>query len=150
MIMTRRKSWFPAHKLELGLETVLQNVKDDFPDDDWQRIVDANPRPLPNLEENLFQLTFCVETILAHLLQVIPEDDKVQMQVSSSGERIDLEFSGECPEIQDTSLNQALAAVAMGEGIIERFLKNHDGTYEKSRDGNRSVFRLSLPAVQGG
>ena len=142
------KSWFPVHELELGLEEVLLNVRDDLPEGDWQRIVKPS-RPLPTLRGDLFQLTFCVETILAHLLQVIPEDDKVEIRVESDGERIVMEFSGVCPEIQDSQLNRALAAIATGENLIDRFMKNHDGEYQKRKDGNRMFFCLNLPAAKG-
>jgi PAS domain-containing protein len=148
-----KRGWFPAHKLELGFEEVLQKVRDDLPECDWERIVDSSPPPLPILRADLFQLTFCVETILAHLLQVIPEDDKVQMKVSSPGERIIMEFSGNClenvrdDEAKDSPLNRALAAIATGENLIDRFMREHDGEYQKRREGSRTVFCLIFPAV---
>jgi hypothetical protein len=145
----KEQGWFPTHKLLLGLDEVLDHVKNDLPEGDWQRIDYSSSQPLPALRGDLFQLTFCVETILSHLLGVIPEDEKIQVKVSSSDDHLVVEFSGVYPEIQDTQPSRALAAAALGENVIDRFMANHDGTYLKERDGNRKIFRLTVPVVQG-
>ena len=144
-----KEGWFPTHKLLLSLDEVLRQVKNDLPESEWERIADASPRPLPSLQGDLFQLIFCVETILSHLLGVIPEDEKVQLQVSSPDGRIVMEFSGICPEIQDSQLSRALAAIALGKNIIRRFMKNHGGEYQEKKDGCRTIFTLNLPAAEG-
>ncbi|MFA4902729.1 MAG: PAS domain-containing protein [Desulfobaccales bacterium] len=144
-----KEGWFPTHKLRLSLDEVLNHVRNDLPESEWERIVDSSPRPLPTLDGDLFQLTFCMETILSYLLGVIPEDEKVQVKVSSQNGRVVMEFSGVCPEIQDSRLSRALAAIALGENILHRFMKNHEGEYQEKRHGSRTIFTFNLPAAEG-
>jgi PAS domain S-box-containing protein len=142
-----QEGWFPTHKLLLSLKEVLRNVEEDLPESDLERILYHSPRPLPTLRGDLFQLTFCVETILTHLLGVIPEDERVQVEVSSHDNRIVMEFSAVYPEIQESQLSRALTAIALGENIIHRFMANNGGEYQKERDGSRMIFRLALSAA---
>ncbi|MEJ2673530.1 MAG: hypothetical protein P8168_15330, partial [Deltaproteobacteria bacterium] len=83
------------------------------------------------------------------LLAVIPENEKIDLQVSSQNGRLVMKFSGICPEVKGSELSRALVALAMGEKIIRRFMQNHDGDYQEKLDGNRTIFILDLPAVEG-
>lgn len=143
------QGWFPTQKLLLGFDEVWGQVKNDLPESDWHRIAYAPAQPLPTLWGDLFQLIFCVETILSHLLGVIPEDEKILVKVSSSDDWTVMEFSGVYPEIRDSQTSRALVAAALGENVIKRFMAKHQGEYFTERKGNRMIFRLTVPAAKG-
>ncbi len=149
------RSAVPYTEMLLEIQEVVRQVHDDFPEAELKKIEIAMAEGLPYLRGDLFQLTFCMETVLAHLLRFVPENEKITLVISHDDHRILIEVKGFSPDPSIVGqksgslrglVSRSRAEMALGESTIRSFIDNHRGSFEAHRiDAERVAFRIGLP-----
>jgi len=156
----KEKEVVPYNELLLDIPEVLNNVMADFPKTEMEKIDIEMEERMPYLRGDVFQLSFCLETILSYLLRFVPEDEKVRFRISHVPDWVIIEITGFFPglpnekfeEIAKKSLvSRTLTEMALGEKIITTFIANHKGKFhEPEREGEIIKFRIDLPTLKKG
>ncbi len=156
----KAKEVVPYNELLLDMPEVLDTVKAGFPRGELDRINFKLDKVMPYLRGDVFQLSFCFETILSYLLRFASEDQKVRFRVSNLPGQLRIEISGFFPgpenegfeKITKKSLvSKTITGMALGEPVIRKFIKNHKGTFHKpERKGEMIKFRIDLPTLEKG
>jgi PAS domain S-box-containing protein len=147
----------PYNEMLLSVSEILRLILDEFPTNERNKIKQEYQVNLPPIRGDIYQLTFCVRTILSYLLRFVPQDGSIQIKVSPSGGWIAIVIAGFMPRIDTSeaeylrheSLSEALADIALGENIIRGFVANHKGLYHQPlRNGEDVTFRIDLPGAR--
>lgn len=147
----------PYHEVLLDLSEIVAAVRRDLPEAELKSVDIECQEHLPHVRGDLYQLWFCVMTILSYLLRFVPEDKQLRLLISGGNGQATIELIGYLPEVtdlrgeQDSSrmaLAKGLADMALGQETIRRFVANHRGTFhEPTRQGDAVRFRIDLPAA---
>ena len=145
---------FPYNEVLSNMKEIWHIVKEDFPENELKYFE-------PQIEDedkyflcDLFQLPFCFETILSYLLRFLPEDEKIFMNTSTNERMLNIKIHANMPglkfESQDIAqrgqIAKSLVEMALGEEILSKFLKNHQGNYFKSKwSGDQIEFAFEIP-----
>jgi PAS domain S-box-containing protein len=149
----------PYNGLLLDIAEVLEGLCEELPEAEAEKISWPEPEKGLYVYGDLFQLRFCFETILAHLLRFVPQESKIGLRVFREGNGLVAEFRGWHPQPlprpgtggkPQTALARALVDMAFGEKVIRSFIiDNHGGTYEApEQTGDVVLFRFTLPLVE--
>jgi len=150
----------PYQPVLLDIAEILARLADAFPTAEWRKVIIEKPARLPLLEGDLFQLTFCVETILSYLLRTAGLEGQVFVQAAETQGDIMLSLRGTVPlpvkepgdlELETRAqLSETIADMALGEPVIRSFVAGHKGEYTVVRQGEEQVFTLTLPVSPEG
>lgn len=148
----------PYNELLLDMPEILDNVKAQFPRAELDQIDFKLDKVMPYLRGDVFQLSFCFETILSYLLRFASEDRKIEFRVSNLLSRLKIEINGFFPgpknegfeRITKKSLiSKTITGMALGESVIKTFIDNHKGKFHKpARKEELIKFRIDLPTVE--
>jgi PAS domain S-box-containing protein len=149
----------PYNGILLDIAEVLDEVRADLPKTETEKINWQYPKGDLHVHGDLFQLRFCFETLLSHLLRFVPQDSQIGLRVIRENDDLSAEFSGWRPQNQPqinetettrTALAKALLDMAFGEKVIRTFIiDNHGGKFwEPVQDGEAVTFRFTLPLVE--
>jgi len=148
---------FPYNEMLISITEIKQRIYNDFPQEELRRVIfDCENENLSFLSD-MFQITFCFETILSYLLRSIPSDDKILVKIFIEKGRIAVKIEGDVPQIaQDEDQSEtryatekALVDIALGETIIKQFIKNSKGVYQKPRThGQKIEFQFNFPLAE--
>jgi PAS domain S-box-containing protein len=145
-----RAGWVPYHEVLLDGSEIVEKVLTLLPESEREKIDVEYHEPLSPLRGDLFQLTFCLETILSYLFRVIPEDARIRLRAFQKDDRLNLEVAGSFPDPQEIGDYRTWAAMALGEEAIRAIMANHRGTYsDPERQGEKMVFRFAIPVAEG-
>ncbi len=117
---------------------------------------------LPRLRGDPYRLTFMFQTVISYLMRFLPPEERVVVELSAGRDdgALDIAIKGFIPPPPADAdeggpasrpyLARARTDVALGEGILRRFIAEHGGEYIASdlmRPGNgrERVFRIRLP-----
>ncbi|MGA2403794.1 MAG: PAS domain S-box protein, partial [Syntrophobacteraceae bacterium] len=152
------KSAVQYNEMRFDIQEVIRGVWDDFPKAELNKIETQLEEGLPYVRGDLFQLTFCIETILAYLLRFVPEDRKITLSMSRSEHGIGIAISGFSHDPssvvgEDNTLRRLVSRsrteMALGEKTIRSFIDNHKGKFDVVQVDSESVtFRIELPAAR--
>jgi PAS domain-containing protein len=145
----------PFNPCLLDIAEVLDDVHDDMPASESDKINWQYPKGELLVVGDLFQLRFCFETILAHLLRFVPEDNKIDLTAVRKDRRVVTTINGWHPQKhwvsvetereKQTDLAKALVDMAFGEIVIQKFIDNHKGFYRPPvQSGETITFELTL------
>lgn len=145
------------NKYLMDISEVIDSVFKKLPLTEKEKIDKAVSPELPPLRGNIFQLSFCLESMLSCLLRTIPQDEKVRLRVGRRSDQIMIRASGFLPrptrKLKASSsdyLARVSADLALGEKMIRDFVRHHDGKYHRKRgDKQRIEFQICLPAAKG-
>lgn len=150
----KEKETLPYDELLFDIPELLDNVLSNFPKTEAKKIDRHVEEGMPYLRGDLFQLSFCLESILSYLLRFAPEDEKIELRVSQIPDWLRIEIRGFFPGVpgekfeetaSKTLLSRTLTEMALGEEIIKKFVSNHKGIFhEPERDGEIIKFRIDL------
>jgi PAS domain S-box-containing protein len=145
---------FPFHEMLLKISEVVTRLRDTVPESEQKKIeVHLEPN-LPLIRGDLYQLTFCLRTILSYLLRFVPQNDHIQVRVTRELLGIGIRVIGFLPSHHNVSLPpesaawvaQVLADMALGENVIRSFVQRHAGIYyQPLRNNDVAEFRIDLP-----
>lgn len=144
----------PYQPLLFDIGEILELLPEEFPRTEWQKVVVEQERNLPLLRGDLFQLSFCLETILSYLLRTASEEGVVTLRVGRQEDKLVVALRGSVPELPDSAaelgtqasvqLTETIADMALGDKVIRSFVVNQGGTYALVREGNDLVFTIEL------
>ncbi len=155
MLYDPKAGLVPYQPVLLDIAEIFARLADAFPAAEWEKVIIEKPAHLPLLEGDIFQLTFCVETILSYLLRSAGQKEAVIMVVTEKQGRIMLTLQGALPVPEKQAaeqdmetraeLSETLADMALGEPVIRSFVANHKGEYTVTRRREARIFTLMLP-----
>jgi len=138
----------------LDFNRLLDNVLDDFPKSERDAIKNVSKKQKFIIDGDIFQLSFCIKTILSYLLRFIPENEHITINMSQILNKFRIEIKGSLPEYVDdngddidlqSQISRAKSEIALGKEVIESFLINHAGSYSSELKGNKAQFFIELP-----
>jgi len=147
----------PYNEVVLSLAEVLAAIKRDLCEGDLNSIEFECPEALPPVRGDLFQLWFCLITVLSYLLRFVPEERRIRVAVAARNGQLRTEIHGFLPKpaADQAASGERLAVakvetdVALAREVIEKFIANHHGRFEMLRDSDAEVrFIMELPAVR--
>jgi len=147
----------PYQPLLFDMAEIMDLLPEEFPQTEWQKVTVVKEQDLPLLRGDIFQLTFCFETILSYFLRVASEEGKVTVAVGHQDGRISVRLRGAVPELPESvadkdaatiaRLSETVADMALGDKVIRAFVSNQGGTYTTVREGNELEFTIELKAA---
>jgi PAS domain S-box-containing protein len=156
----KEKETLPYDELLFDIPELLDSVLSNFPKTEAKKIDRHVEEGMPYLRGDLFQLSFCLESILSYLLRFAPEDEKIELRVSQIPDWLRIEICGFFPGLpggkfeetaNKTLVSRTLTEMALGEEIIKKFVSNHKGIFhEPEREGKIMKFRIDLRTLTKG
>lgn len=148
---------FPYNEMLISITEIKQRIYNDFPQEELRRVKFEFTNENLSFLSDMFQISFCFETILSYLLRSISGDDRILVKVFPENGRIAVKIEGDTPQIaQDEdppetryATEKALVDIALGETIIKKFIENSKGVYQKPRiDGQKIEFQFNFPLAE--
>lgn len=146
-------------KTLLNISEVVEVIKNDLPISDLDLIKWEYDKRKCFLNGDMFQLKFCFETILLHLLRYVHQDDFIFVIINAAGDKILVSITGWYPQTlkpseqkpdEKNDVARAIADIALGEKLIGRFISGHGGTYQQpDQTDDKITFRFALPRLEG-
>lgn len=150
----------PYNPTLFDIAEVIEAVKTNLPSGEHSRITWNYGKGQGLIQGDIFQLRFCLETILAYLLRFTTSDYKIDLVTSRNQGHCVTEITGWAPRpaisLGDTACllkpdARAEADLALGRRLIDRIVARHQGTFTITGQGSGiKTFRLSLNAWEGG
>ena len=149
----------PFQPLLVDMSEILELLPEEFPESEWQKVEVKVEQELPLLRADIFQLTFCIETIISYLLRAACEEGQVTINVSSHDGRIIVKMVGIVPQLPEAAidigthasahLTETISDMALGDDVIRAFVKNHQGAiYSRARQGDVCEYTIELKAAE--
>lgn len=157
----QREGLLPYNKILLNVSEVIDKMLSELPDAEKDEIEVKYEESIPPVQGDLFQLNFCLESIISYLLRNIVEHDtevrkkNISIEVRRKGKWVQIIIGGGLSETYiskdlSPSLAQVLVEISLGRDIIKKFINNHDGRYYEHLEKGREVdFRIELPVKRG-
>lgn len=154
----RAQGVLPYNEVLFSMSEIAESIKSTFPLPEAEKIVFQFSRPLPYLRGDLFQLSFCVESILSYFLRHLPPEETIRVNVASAEEWVITQIRGFFPgpaaehphAAMPAGVANTLAQMALSRRVIEQFVSNHNGTvHHRHGRGYEQIFDIRLPADQG-
>ncbi|MFX1554585.1 MAG: PAS domain S-box protein [Promethearchaeota archaeon] len=155
-----KKEMVPYSELLLDMPEILDSALESFPKTEVKKIDIQIEEASAYLRGDLFQLSFCLQTILSYLLRFASEDKRIRLRVSQIPDWLRIEINGFFPGLPDekfeetankTLMSRTLTEMALGKGIIKKFVSNHKGIFhEPEREGKIMKFRIDLKTFTKG
>ena len=145
------KGLIPYNELVLDFKEVIQFLKKDFPESDIRKI-NFKDDNTPFFRGDIFQIKFCMETILSYLLRYLPRKRNIDFITTHTNNWVQCRINGFLPipgadsmSEEKEAVRQTLKDIALGEPIIHNFIcKNHKGKYHRSKS-QPGQFCIDLP-----
>ena len=152
VLYDKKEGFVPYQPLLVDIEEILELLPEE-----WQKVLISKEPDLPLLRADIFQLTFCLETIISYLLRAASQESQVTISVAHSGGSVTVRLRGIVPELPNAAaeigtpasaqLSETLSDMALGDAVIRTFIENHEGaTYKRERQGNEYEYYIELKA----
>jgi signal transduction histidine kinase len=154
----RHKSIAPAERSLFDIPVLLEQIRQEMPDLEASRIEVTTGADVPSVSGDIFQIWFCLESLLAYLLRFVTEEGKVSVNISSTDGQVVTVIRGRAPRVTGGTITayakarwaiRAITEMALGERMIRSFIeRNHAGEFRKrSGHGDLVEYVLALPGV---
>ena len=150
----------PFNPTLFEIAEVIEAVKTDLPTGELSRIKWRHPKGQGLIQGDIFQLRFCLETILAYLLRFTTSGYKIDFDVSRIRNDCVTQITGWAPGFENPMGDaarlieqdaRAEADMALGQRLVERIVARHNGKFTVTGQGpGIKTFRLSLKVWEGG
>jgi PAS domain S-box-containing protein len=158
-VFERDEHAIPFNPVLLDLSYVMAGVRKELPRHEADQIEEDLPRDLPPIRGDIFQLSFCLQSVLSYIARFAPPNGRVRVSAKHEQGMVRIEIRGTAPErksqpsgpyADEAWLAHALLELTLGKRALERFLANHKGSFEgPERIDQEFVFRLALPPAAG-
>ncbi|MEN6373486.1 MAG: PAS domain S-box protein [Smithella sp.] len=155
----KKEGVLPYQEVLFRISEVVDHVLSEFPEAERNRITDKRDEKLPYLRGDLFQLTFCFEAILSYLLRYLPQEEKINIEISAEDGWVNARIAGFLPDRREQGpegfarleeISKTIMQMALGDEMIKKFIHNHKGEFSiQTGEGFQKVFEIRLPVVQG-
>ncbi|WP_187149325.1 PAS domain S-box protein [Desulforapulum autotrophicum] len=157
VLYDKKEGLVPYQPLLADIEEILELLPGEFPDSEWQKVLVTKEPDLPLLRVDIFQLTFCLETIISYLLRAASQESQVTISVGYHDGTITIKLRGIVPELPSTAaeigtqasaqLTETISDMALGDAVIRTFIENHEGaTYKRERQGDVCEYYIEFKA----
>jgi PAS domain S-box-containing protein len=147
----------PADQSLFDIPILVEKIKQEMPDLESSRIKVTTRPKVPPVRGDIFQIWFCLETLLAYLERFISEDGDITVEISSKDSQVVTVVRGRAPQVTGGTIIKyaetrwairAITEMALGEQMIRSFIeKNHGGKFsEQNSAGDLVEYTLALPA----
>ena len=154
----RHETVFPSEKVLFDIPPLLEHLKQAMPASEAAKVQVTAAPGIPPVRGNLYQISFCIESLLAFFLRFVPEEGEVKVSVSAHGADVEIAIAGYAPQITGGAVKdyaevgwaiRAITELAVGEEMMKSFIeKNHDGTFRKeAQEGGCVEYVITLPAA---
>jgi PAS domain-containing protein len=150
----------PFNPTLFDIAELIDSVKTDLPEGEQSKIAWSHCPAQGLIRGDIFQLRFCLETILAYLLRFATNEYKIDLAVSGEENDCVIAITGWTPRpeypLGDTTRRLETDActeadIFLGRQLVDRIVARHRGTFTVSRKGaGIKIFRLSLKTWEGG
>jgi PAS domain-containing protein len=154
------KSHLPFNPTLLDLAEVIDAVRSGLPNSEHDIIAWPRTHGETYIQGDLFQLRFCLETILSYLMRYTPIGECIDMSIEVGDEQVALTITGWLPKLTQCSTEmanapqvaQTLVDLALGEHLIYQIIAmRHGGSFAVlPQKGDIVVFKIGLPLCEGG
>jgi signal transduction histidine kinase len=142
----------------LDLAEVIDAVRRDLPTSEQALITWPQTGVVTYIQGDLFQLRFCLETILSYLLRFTPKEDHIDLSIKVFDGQVVMTITGWLPRSTfsgDTEMThalqaaQAIADLAFGEPLIHEIIDTlHGGKFTVlPQEGDITIFEISFATV---
>jgi PAS domain S-box-containing protein len=148
----------PPKKFLLDIKEIVDKVLSDIPEKDREQILEEFVEPLPLVRGEIYQLYFCFQSILSHLLRFLPEERKIHWKTWRENDRLVSEVSGYFPpppeekpdDLEKTyRISKTLLEIATGKTLLKRFINEHKGEiFDPKIEGDTMTLRIQLPVAE--
>jgi PAS domain S-box-containing protein len=152
------KAIAPVQKSVFEMQFLVEKIEQDMPDCEVEQIEVITQPGVPPVRADLFQLWFCVESVLAYLLRFVPASGKISLNISTRKGNVVLAALGRVPRVTGGAITnyaetrwaiRAITEMALGEEMIKTFVEtNHSGRfYKRHHDGDLMEYVIELPVA---
>jgi PAS domain S-box-containing protein len=154
----RYKTIAPLEKTVFALPVLVETIRQEMPDEVAAQIeVTAQP-DLSLVVADIFQIGFCVESVLAYLLRFVPDSGQVKVSMAARDGGVAVVICGYAPPVTGGAVKNyaatlwaihAITEMAVGEEMIRNFIEvNHAGAFHKRMiDANLMEYVIVLPGI---
>jgi PAS domain S-box-containing protein len=128
----REASDLPFRSMILTPSQVIDVTLENFPRNERRKIRTRRNRVRTRFRGDLYQLAFCLRTVVSYLLRFAPERQAIQLNVRHRATCVVFEVCGMLPtdtSDSDALISQALADIALGEDLLTSIARRHEGSY---------------------
>ncbi len=154
----RDKSLLPHHETLFDVPLILDGIMAGMPAADKQLIETHIPPDLPPLRGDLYQISFCIESILSYFLRFASDEAKIEVDALARDSGVVISLRGHVPEVTGGKVTdytetrwaiQTITEMALGEETIRVFVEDHNHGRFHSPDSKAGPveYKLELPAA---
>jgi K+-sensing histidine kinase KdpD len=153
----KQEGLVPYNPILFDISDLLEMVRHEFPSMDWERILLECDRDIPLVRGDMFQIIFCLESILSFLLRCAGEEQRIHVAAGFTDDKVFIKIRGNVPELPAEAtgtetkptarLSETLADMALGEKVIDTFINNQGGRYHSFRNGTEMEFSIELKST---
>lgn len=162
LLFEREGTTVPYNELLLDMVAIAHGVLDELPRRESQDIDFASPESPLMVRGDLFQLSFCIRSILSYLLPFASEDEPIRITLERDGPMATVTITGRSPRISGHEarsyadqawIARTVTQMRLGEGIlrslVESNLRGRWCTAEHRGDRLTLGFALRLAEERG-
>jgi PAS domain S-box-containing protein len=152
----REKGIAPASRSLFDVAVVIEKIRQEMPVSEAAEIEVTTDPNTPPVSGDIFQIWFCLESLLAYFVRFITEEEKVSVNISSGGGQVITIVRGHAPQVSAGTISRyaderwairAITEMALGEQMIRSFVEQNHGVFDKRRDGDLMEYVVALPAA---
>ena len=154
----RHASIVPVERMVFDIPDVVRNIQLQMPDSEAEQIEISVDPGVPPVRGNIYQVWFCLESLLAYLLRFVPEKGKVRVRVSCHAAGVEVVIAGRAPKVSGGTVTDyaetrwaigAITELALGEQMIRNFIvTEHGGEFQERRgEDDLSEYIIVLPSA---
>ena len=144
-------------RVSCRIECLVEEALSEFPSAETKGVRVVLSDDLPPLLGDPYQISFCIQTIVAFVVRFAPSERPIELRASGLGTMLQLTVEGflgteKRPE-GGAPLRSAQIAneLALGRAVIERIAKQHGGGLSvQHRDDGAIMFNLVFPGMDAG
>ncbi|WP_315703051.1 MULTISPECIES: PAS domain S-box protein [unclassified Bradyrhizobium] len=152
----RQASIIPAKPSLFDIPILVQDILQEMPE--TSRIEVTPGTNLPSVSGDVFQIGFCLESILAYFERFVSEDGKITVDISYRDGQVVTVVRGCAPQVTGGTITKyteerwaigAITEMALGERMIRSFIEqNHAGEFKTRRgEGGLAEYIVALPGA---
>lgn len=155
LLYEREGQLIPTVKNLFYVTELIESIRRRMPIPEAAKLDIKAEADLPAVRGDLYQLAFCIESILSYLLRFVPEEGQIELDVSGEKDRVTVLMRGFAPEVTGGEVVdyaetrwaiRQITELALGERIIRKFIvDNHGGDFRsKYGEDGRVEFSITL------
>jgi PAS domain S-box-containing protein len=156
LVYERHERITPVNRSLFDIPTLIEKIKAEMPDLEAGTIEVTVAAGVPPVSGDIFQIWFCLESLLAYFVRFVLEDEKITVDISCRDKQVVTSIRGRAPSVTGGTLIdyaesrwaiRAITEMALGEEMMNSFIANHGGRIEQEREGDQTTYAIVLPCA---